>query len=250
MQDDMVGGLVNLWLFRQYRLIVDGVATAPLSGHDRQYIPVHGHIADDPKGMLPRIEASVLTPCGWLPGEVEVQPLSKGEIEQAHREKRTPVVAVTVYFNPPSYNGGQLLVLVDNRGQPAARIAVGEIEESVAAGGSEKTYFPYWPNCEEARHLHLNGETLGRIEEDAQHPEMPLPMLLDTSGSHCFRWEYETYSNHPSFSSPTAPKTYKAQRLHLLQDDVDYFLESLPFEVYSPGGFETGKSSLTETKCK
>jgi hypothetical protein len=97
--------------------------------------------------------------------------------------------------------------------------------------------------------LRLNGETIAKIEEDVRAPGTALSLLLDTSGARCYRYEWKTYSNSPTWPGSSGQRTYKAQRLRTLSNDVDYFLSPLPGMQYSTLSI-VGKSSLNEIACR
>ncbi|MBZ5531016.1 MAG: hypothetical protein LAO20_06265 [Acidobacteriia bacterium] len=233
--------------FTQYKLVVDGVPRGPVASTLPYQLVAHGRRGDKPKDMLPHVEASVLSVCGWQPAKVEMSPPSEHEIEQARKEKRS--VPLTIYLDSDKTFWQQVTALVDNRGGAALRLAVGEYEQPVAAGEAGKVLFPYTPHCDQARDLRLNGETIGKIEEDPNTPGTALPLLLDTSGAHCYRYEWATYSNFPAMPGGSGHRIYKAQRLRTLTSNVNYFLFPLPGVQYSSQTIEW-KSALNDIACK
>jgi hypothetical protein len=233
--------------FNQYKLVVDGVPVGPLDSRQPYQFVARGHSGDAPQDMLPHIEASVLYVCGWQPAKIEMHPPSRYEIEQARKEKRSIPLVAYLDFERPSWQ--EVTVLMDNRSGPAARLAVGEFERPVAAGDAGRFTFPYWPHCDQATELRLNGESIGKIEEDSSTPGTAHPLLLDTSGAHCYVYEWQTYGAFPSPSGGHAQQTYKPQRLRSLSSHVDYFLRPLPSVEYSTNSV-VQKSSLNETACK
>jgi hypothetical protein len=233
--------------FTQYKLVVDGAPVGPLDAKQPYQSVMHGHSGSKPKDMLPRIEASVLSVCGWQPAKVEMSPPSEYGIEQARKEKRSIPLEIFLDYEQLPFN--QVTVMVDNRGGAAFRLAVGEYEQPVTAGDAGKIIFPYWPHCDQARQLRMNGETIGKIEEDAKTPGTPLSLLLDVSGARCYRYEWKTYSNFPAWSGGSGQRTYKAQRVRTLSSDVDYFLQPLHSTEYSTLPV-VGKSSLNEIACR
>jgi hypothetical protein len=232
--------------FTQYKLVVDGAQVGPFNSTQPYQFNAHGHHADTPKDMLPHVDASVLYVCGWQPVKIEMHPPSEYEIEQARKERRSIPVTMYLDFEPPSWQ--EVTVLVDNRGGPAIRLAVGEYEQSVPASDYGKFTFPYWPHCDEAAELRLNGESIGKIEADAG-VGTAFPLLLDTSGSRCYRHEWQTYSNFPGFGAGNGHETYKPQRLRTIPSGIDYFLHPLLSTEYSTNSV-VQKSSLNEIACK
>ena len=233
--------------YTHYKLAVDGAPVGPFTATRPYEFHAPGHRADKPRDMLPRVEASVLSVCGWEPAKVEMSPPSEYGIEQARKEKRSVPVTMYLNFERPSFQ--QVTVVVDNRGGAAFRLAVGEYERTIPANDAGKEFFPYWPHCDQARQLRVNGETIGKIEDDVHAPGTALPLLLDTSGSHCYRYESRTYSNFPSMGPGGGQQTYKPQRVRTLSSNIDYFLQPLPSMVFSSLPVE-GKSSLNDVPCK
>jgi hypothetical protein len=233
--------------FTQYKLVVEGVPVGPLTTKQPYQSVAPGHRGSKPKDRLPHVEASVLSVCGWQPAKVEMYPPSEYEFEQARKEERSIPLAIYLQFEQLPYQ--QVTVFVDNRNGAAFRLAVGEYEQTVAAGDAGKILFPYWPHCDQARQLRMNGDVIGKIEEDAKTPGTALPLLLDTSGVRCYRYEWKTYSNFPTWAGGSGQRTYKAQRLRTLSGDVDYFLSPLHSTEFSSLPV-VGKSSLNEIACK
>lgn len=231
------------------KLNVDGVETAPISLDGDYNFTAHGHRAKKPQDMLPHIEASVFYVCGWQTVNVDLPAPSEDDIQQARDQKQSVSQPMYLDFNAAPLN---VTVYVDNHGGPATLLAVGESEQPVAANYAGQMTFPYWPHCDEAKQLFLNGEAIGNLQEDPRSPGSPLDVLLDTSGKRCFRLEWHIYSNEPDVMVPEqlgGQKTLKPQRLHTLSDEVNYFLEPLPASVESDQ-FETSMSALTETPCR
>lgn len=230
----------------QYKLIVDGVPTVPLPSDQPYELTAHAHDGATPKDMLPHLEASVLFVCGWQPANVGINMPTQDAIEQARKEQRSVPVIIYLDFERPTWQ--DITVLVDNRDGPAGKLSVGEYEQPLAAAEAHKFLFPYWPHCDQARQLRLNGETIGNVEEDPNSPGTALPLLLDTSGNRCYRYEWKTYGSSPGFGG-SGTKTYEAQRLRVLSSSVDYFLHPLQNVEYSSSSL-VQKSSLNEINCK
>jgi len=233
--------------FTHYKLIVDGVPVGPFTATRPYEFNRPGHRAGKPRDMLPRVEASVLSVCGWEPAKVQMSAPSEGEIERAGKEKRSVPVTMYLDFQRPSFQ--QVTVVVDNRGGPAFKLAVGDYERTITANDAGKEFFPYAPQCDQAKQLRVNGETVGKIEDDPHAPGSALPLLLDTSGSHCYRYEWRTYSSFPSMGPGSGQQTYKPQRLRTLSSNIDFFLQPLPTVVYSTISVE-GRTSLNDVACK
>jgi hypothetical protein len=235
----------------QYKLTVDGVEMGPFSGGDDYDFTTHGHRAKSPADMLPHIEASVLYVCGWQPATVELPPPSDDDIQQARDQKQSVSQPMSIQFDSAQQN---VTIYVDNHGGPAAQLAVGEISQPVAANAADSFTFPYYPRCDEAKQVLLNGQTIGTLTEDSQSPGEPLDLLLDPTAKHCFRFEWHKYSIIPDsfFPDQVGGQTiFKPQLLRTLTDDqyVDYFLQPLPNEVESQTD-ETSESALNEISCR
>ena len=74
--------------FTHYKLVVDGAPVGPFTAVRPFVFSAPGHRASKPRDMLPRVEASVLSVCGWEPAKVQMSAPSEGEIERAGKEKR------------------------------------------------------------------------------------------------------------------------------------------------------------------
>lgn len=233
--------------FSQYKLVVDGVPGNPIPSSQPFEATIRAHNTDNPKDMLPRIEASVLTVCGWQPAGAHMNAPSQNSIDQARKDHLSIPVFVYLDYERPTWQ--QVVVLVDNRGGQGGKVAVGDYEQELPADSSRKLSFPYWPNCDQATQLRFNGETVGKIEEDPNSPGTALTLLFDTSGTRCYRYEWRTYSNSPGGFGGSGSRTYKAQRLQALSSSVDYFLHPLQSVEFSTDSM-VQKSSLNEIACK
>src|SRR5476651_847296 len=60
--------------FTQYKLVVDGAPVGPLDAKQPYQSVVHGHSGSKPEDMLPHVEVSVLSVCGWQPAKIEMSP--------------------------------------------------------------------------------------------------------------------------------------------------------------------------------
>ena len=232
--------------FSHYKLVVDGVAGNPIPSSQPFESTVRAHKADSPQDMLPHIEAGILSVCGWEPAKVHMHAPSESAIEQARKDHQSIPIFVYLDYERPTWQ--QVVILVDNRGGAAGRLAVGDYEQALPADAGSKMNFPYWPHCPQATQLRLNGEIVGNLEEDPNSPGTALPLLLDPSGARCYRYEWQSYSNSPGFGGSGA-KNYKAQRLQALSSSVDYFLHPLQSVEYSTNSM-VQKSSLNEIACK
>jgi len=232
--------------FSHYKLTVDGVTGNPIPSDQPFDTTIHARKGDNPQEMLPSVEASVLSVCGWQPAKVHMNPPSQDSIDQARKDHLSIPVFIYLDYERPTWQ--QVVVMVDNRGGQAGKLAVGDYEQELPADSSRKLSFPYWPNCDQATQLRLNGETIGRVEEDPNSPGTALPMLFDTSGDRCYRLEWRTYSTSPMPFGGSGSKTYKAQRLRALSSGVDYFLRPLQGVEYYTNSM-TQKSALTEIPC-
>lgn len=90
------------------------------------------------------------------------------------------------------------------------------------------------------------------VQEKADSPGVALPMLLDTSHSHCYREDWATYDRPASYSTMPSGghgKTiYQPRPLAALSDKPDYFLRALPEVVWTSDSL-AARSSLVEIPC-
>ena len=233
--------------FSHYKLVVDGVAGNPIPSAQPFDTTIHAHKADNPQDMLPNIEASVLSVCGWQPAKVHMNPPSQYSIDQARKDHASIPVFVYLDYERPTWQ--DVVVLVDNRGGSAGQLSVGEYVQEVPADSGRKLSFPYWPHCDEATHLRFDGETVGDILEDPNSPGTAMPLLFDTSGRRCYQHEWRTYSSSPGGFGGSGSRIYKAQRLRALSSGVDYFLHPLQSVEFATDAM-VQKSAITEISCK
>jgi hypothetical protein len=227
----------------QYRLLVDGRPFATFAGEQEREFELPGRAAGEPRDMLPVITAEVPYVCGWRHADVRVSEPRREEIEAARREKRPVPAFVEVSFSPPSF--ADAVFYVDNRGGPAGTLSLGALDRPVAAGLAQRISLPFWPGCEQARQLRLNGElllTLPAANWDKSHS-----FLLDPTGKRCYHEESRTYGE-PFYRPPYIQKL-APQRVQELPEDVDYFLEPLPGSVMSEYSIAS-KSTLLEGPCR
>ena len=101
------------------------------------------------------------------------------------------------------------------------------------AGAIERILFAHIPHCVEADQVRLNGETVGTLDQ-LKGAQFDPQFLLDTSGSHCYRFEWQTYSSWGSGGMPDHGKQMlRAQKFRFMESHVDDFLEPLPGSVMS-----------------
>ena len=236
---------------KQYKVFLQGRELGGGTGQQVFEVDVTGHAGDSPKEMFPsNLEVRMPYVCGWQPTTFGLVTPNMDDLETARRQNRAAETHVWIYDLPLSKS--DIFVYVDNRGGPALALSVGELESQVAAGAVDQVLFPYSPACEQAKQLRMNGSLLATVQEKADSPGVALPMLLDTSHSHCYREDWATYDRPASYSTMPSGghgKTiYQPRPLAALSDKPDYFLRALPEVVWTSDSL-AARSSLVEIPC-
>ena len=240
----------------KYKVILNGQDMGTITGSGNLEFDAQGQKAETIREMLPPLEAQMLFVCGWQKTEFNVNAPGRDEMEQARTEHRGAVVHVMIYeYQPPTAPNAivnDVTILVDNRGGPEQTITVGELKKSVAAGAVDRVGLPYWPNCDQAKQLRVNGQVVSAIKENPKRAGTALPMLLDTSGSHCYREKWQNYSQDNFSFGPASGQgktIYRPRPLLVLDEAPNLFLRPLPATVsdYVP---YASRTTLAEVACR
>ena len=137
-------------------------------------------------------------------------------------------------------------VLIDNRSGPVGRMSVGTFERAVNADATQRVTFPYWPHCPEAEQVRWNGEVIAQVQHDKQG--VPLTILFDPSGSHCYRRVRQSYGSVPLPYNGRSQTTLKAERVRTLEEGITDFLTPLPDSQFSPNGV-VQRTALEDVAC-
>ena len=232
----------------QYRLTVNGTAAGPFAARQAYEFDAPATAgSDEPLAMMPAIRAQVPYVCGWQDVPVTLYPPSRAAIE--HAKGPMPVQAF-VDFEAPTF--AEVNVWVDNRGGGDAVLSLGETKRSVVAGAATNIQLPYYPKCDEARLLRLNGEVIANLPADR---ESPAAYLVDTSGSRCYTLRMKDYVVSSIFASPQPkPEYLSKQKAHALTKGrgVDYFQEEAPNSITTRegNGFSASRLSVMDARCK
>lgn len=228
-----------------YKVIVDGREAGPF-GPDEKYefeAPATAR-SGEPQAMMPPIRAQLLYVCGWQEAKVILFPPTRDAIENA----TGPVHARAALDFRPVF--AEVNVWVDNRGGGDAVLSVGESKRYIAAGSTRSVSFPYSAQCEEAKLLRLNGETIANIPSGHGH-DAP-GYLVDTSGARCYSFQSKHYANMETGQGQPVPTLVSAAKAHLLDGRIDYFLQEAPSSIIvrSDEGAGTTRLSVVEGKCR
>ncbi|MDP9266860.1 MAG: hypothetical protein M3P27_00865 [Acidobacteriota bacterium] len=233
---------------QQYKLTVNGTEAGPfaaLQAYEFDAPATAG--SDEPLAMMPAIRAQVRYVCGWQDVQVALYPPSRAAIEHA---KGPLQVQALVDFQAPTF--AEVSVWVDNRGGGDAVLSLGETKRSVAAGAATSVQFPYYPKCDEAKIMRLNG---GVIADLPVEPKKIPAYLVDTSGSRCYTLRMKDYVVSSIFASPQPkPEYVSKQKAHALTNGrgVDYFQEAAPNSIttMNGNGFSASRLSVMDARCK
>lgn len=142
----------------------------------------------------------------------------------------------------------------DNRGQPAAVVAIGDLEMPIAADSKGELPLPFSSACPQGRQLKLNGKSLGELPADlvdlpeGEHTSMfslntpeeyrspSREFFLDTSASRCYRYRELYFGRGAGSALGFAPPSRIAiKRKTLFQRlpgyMVEFYLEPVPERI-------------------
>lgn len=236
---------------KQYKVFLGGRELGGSTDQQQFEFDVTGHTGNSPKEMFPdNLEVRMPYVCGWQRTTFSLVTPNMDDIERAEKQHHGATAHVWVYDLPSTES--EVFIYVDNRGGPALTLSVGELQWPVAAGAVDHVFFPYSPACDQAKQLRMNGNLLTTVQEKAGSPGIALPMVLDTTSSHCYREEWATYERSTSFSTlPPGGKgktIYRPRPLAVLPEKPNLFLQPLPEVVFSANSVASS-SALEEVSC-
>jgi hypothetical protein len=192
---------------------------------------------------IPRITVTALFPCGWKPLTVV---LAKSNMPDEEPDQISLQAEIWSHRDSMYLQGrpGMTTVVVDNRGGPARRLALGEWKGQVKADTAEVFHIGL-PDCEAGKAVSLDGEILGTLSDPKK------TVLVDPEGKRCYHFRGLNYFK--AGEAGWSPWTYGLSRrkLHVIAEangKIDHLFEKAPSSVHSTLGFEQ-RSELTERSC-
>ncbi|MCI0655912.1 MAG: hypothetical protein L0170_02450 [Acidobacteria bacterium] len=220
--------------------------------------------------FLPTLTMQFLLPCGWK--EVALTARSSGLTEAGrkwHLERAVSedasrkIAAADIRFlseareplGEPSkiHTNPVIHVWVDNRGGPAHDLSLGELHHPILADTYE-SFRLLAPDCEEAATLKLDGQDIGAVPlRRADDPMVPDRVLVDTSGSRCYRLRRLHYGQGLNPTPPPLMLVRKPAHVFNASFSVMYMFEEAPetITVKTPQGIPGFgfRGELLEARC-
>jgi len=241
---------------RQYKIFANGQEMGTIVGDKKLEFDIQGQKADEVRRMLPGLNAKMLFVCGWETAPISISEPGVYEMEAARKEHRATTAHVMIedYLPPaaPNVISNDVAVFVDNRGGPEQTVAIGELKKQVAAGAVDRVSLPYSPTCDEAKQLRVNGQVVSALKEDSKNAGHALPVLIDTSSSHCYRSKWQNYSQYGDSFGPASGQgkiIYRPRPAQVLEETPNFFLQPLPEAVEDFGGYAS-RTALAEVACR
>jgi len=203
---------------------------------------------------IPELGARVRLPCGWREMTIKV---TKAPTLEEFREARKSGEALLVVVRL-EYTGAEPAtfdLFVDNRGGPAARLAVGQMTVTLPANKAEEIGLAA-PDCPEGTTVRLNEQEIGSVPvlepdpnrqvgyyslgtpEDMIEKDQAVVFFLDTTGQRCYRLTEKNYSPPGVtpfggfWAGPSDPVYLRRKFLYRLPPtQIEYFMEKAPEQI-------------------
>jgi hypothetical protein len=133
---------------------------------------------------------------------------------------------------------------IDNRDHGEVKLACGEWQACIAAGGKEQLRVPAPPASVHCP-LTMDGKEIGSLEGD--------DLLVDTLGTRSYEFRTVLYEGvlNPFLLGPPAPRPcFVWGHLHKLPGKIDFFLEPAPQEIRVPTLYGLALDPLTRTQLQ
>lgn len=222
----------------RYKIYLKGQELGTIAGSAAFEFDAEGRRGKTARDMLPQdIEVKIPWECGWVKTTFDLRPATDDEVERARADHRAiPAIMDLSYSSIPDFTW--VTIFIDNRGGPPQTVSIGDLQEEVPAGATQRLMFTHSGGCDKAKDVRVNGEVVAPV-----NPKQTL--LIDTSQSHCYRTDWASYG----FSGGGHGKTiYPPRRVRYLENPVDFFMESLPGYVVTGGNSDT-RSVLVDAAC-
>jgi len=222
---------------KPYKIFLRGQELGTVTGSGTFEFDAEGRKGDTFGETQPEdIEARLLWTCGWVKTDYSLYLAQPDEIERAKTEHRPVRANMNISYSPPGLDW--VNIFVDNRGGPPQTVSIGELQEQVPAGTTQRIMLPHSDGCDKAKDVRLNGEIVAPVD-----PHKTL--LIDITHSHCYREEWSGYG----FDDAGHGKTiYQPKTFQFLATNPDFFMEPLPGSVVTSGN-STTRTVLKDIAC-
>jgi hypothetical protein len=222
----------------RYKIFLKGRELGTLTGSGAFEFDAEGRRGNTFQEMQPQdIEVKIPWVCGWVKTYFSLYLDHPDEIERARAEHRAVQASMSLSYMPPPFDW--VTIFVDNRGGPPQTVSIGELQEQVRAGATQRVLLPHSDGCDKANDVRLNEEIVAPV-----NPRQTL--LIDITHSHCYRVAWAGYGFDDSGNGKTI---YLPRPFQFLDGNPDFFMESLPGSVLSPGGRGTVRDTLKDVAC-
>jgi hypothetical protein len=220
----------------RYKIFLKGRELGTVAGRGTFEFDAEGRKGDTVQEMQPQgIEVRIPWVCGWVKTQFSFYLAHPDEIERDRAEHRAVQATMELSYTPPYFDW--VTIFVDNRGGPPQTISIGEKQEQVPAGATQRVLLPSG-SCDKAKDVRLNGEIVAPVNTRQT-------LLIDITHSHCYRVEWAGYGFDDSGHGKTI---YQPHPFQFLDSNPDFFMEPLPGSVVTAG---TGavRDTLKDVAC-
>src|SRR5579863_8933971 len=133
----------------RYKIFLKGQELGTVTGSGTFEFDAEGRRGDTLQEMRPKdIEVRIPWVCGWVKTDFSLHLAHPDEIERARAEHRAIQAIMSLSYTPPSFEW--VTIFVDNRGGPPQTVAIGEKQEQVPAGATQRILLPSG-SCDKAK---------------------------------------------------------------------------------------------------
>jgi hypothetical protein len=222
---------------QQFKIFLQGRELGTVTGSSTFEFDAEGRRGDSFENTQPQsIEARIPWVCGWVKTDSSLHLAEPDEIERARAEQRAVRATLSITYMPPAFDW--VNIFIDNRGGPPQTVSIGELQEQVPAGATQRIMLPHSGGCDKANDVRLNGAVVAPVD-------IHKTLLIDVAHSHCYREEWSGYGFDDSGHGKTV---YQARPFQLLNDNPDFFMEPLPGSV-TTSDLGATRSVLKDVAC-
>ncbi len=220
-----------------YKIFLKGRELGTVTGSSAFEFDAEGRRGGSTQEMLPQdIEVRIPWVCGWEKTDFSLYLARPDEIERARAEHRAIQAVMLLSYTPPSFDW--VTIFVDNRGGPPQTVSIGELQENVPAGATQRILLPHSGGYDKAKDVRLNGKIVTPVNTRQT-------LLIDITHSHCYRVEWAGYGFDDSGHGKTI---YQPHPFQFLNSNPDFFMEPLPGSVITTGT-GTVRDTLKDVAC-
>jgi len=208
--------------FHDYRVVRDGQLIATFKPDTGTSFQIAGAYFVGAIRTLSSLSVERLTPCGWraVPAKAD------------RHGSDIPVYFLEVTEPDKDWQGFD--VWVDNRRGGAARVAVGALEQTVAAGQYTTLEFATSSACPGADQLMLDGKVIAsvsQLESKGKDGDSLADIFVDTTANHCYTYEWAVYGYTIPGTAVQGSEQLSARRVRIFEREINYYFEDLPAKI-------------------